>query len=143
MRSSPIRFERSGMGTSSGLSLLPRHMSQGQPASSSPMDNASDCRAGSMYSDQVVLDSNRCWSTSMVCSMTCPPTRRVPAVVPPRRPRIGGVLVDAAADLAQPVVRGLPRRIGLAPLFCAELPGGRIRAEELHAGQAGMEIAQT
>ena len=71
----PRRSGRSapGSGTSRGVSRLPRQVSQGHPASSSAMESASAACAGSMYSDQVVLDSKRCWSTSMVCSVMCPP----------------------------------------------------------------------
>ena len=48
----------------------------------------------------------------------------------------------SAADVAQPVVGGLPGRVGLAALLGAVLPGRRVRAEELHPGQPGVEVAQ-
>src|SRR5580692_3268387 len=142
MRSSPIRLDRSGIGTSKGVSRLPRQANQGQPASSSAMESASLRRAGSMYSVQVVRDSNRCWSTSMVCRLTCPPGRTVPVVVRTVPRDRGPLRADGAADLPQPGVRRLPRRVGLTPLLGPVLAGSRVRTQELHPRQAGMEVSQ-
>ena len=42
----------------------------------------------------------------------------------------------------QPVVGGLPRRVGLAALLLAVLPRGWVGAEEFHPRQPGVQVAQ-
>ena len=48
----------------------------------------------------------------------------------------------AAAHSRQPVVGGPPGHACFAAPFLPAQTGGRVGAEELHAGQAGVQVAQ-
>src|SRR6516164_4620939 len=110
------------------------------------MVNASARCAGSMNSDQVVLDSKRCWSTSMIGTVIWPPGGRVAA--PSRVGPVGAVpgrsrgLFDSGPQSEEPVVGGLPGRVRLAPVLGPVLASCGIRPQELHPGQPRMQVAQ-
>src|SRR5580692_9039191 len=98
-----------------------------------------------MNSDQVVLDSKRCWSTSMIGNAICPPGRRVPVPLPevsraPTRTLSG--LVDGRPQSVEPVVGRLPGSVGLASLLGPVFTGRGIRAQELHPGEPGVQVAE-
>ena len=61
--------------------------------------------------------------------------------VRPELARVRQIAIDRPAA-PQPVVGGLPGGVGLSPLLGTVLARGRVRAQELHPGQTGMEVAQ-